>query len=213
MPRPLPFLVLLDAAHGGTDSGARGETGVVEKEVVMSLAQGLRRDLERQGLRVLLTRQGDVLSSFDDRAALANGYSGGVFVSLHVSSLGRPGTAIVYSLPLPAKAGAPGAPPERRDLSAPIRWEEAQVAFLAESRQLAELLQIQLALRFPGSPEVPAAGLVRQLRLVAHPAVAIELSSVAVEDARPLEKMEPGLAEAVGKAVAAFRQAGEAGKP
>ena len=46
--RPVPqsgIVVILDPAHGGTDPGARGPSGVLEKEVVVSLAQALRTEL------------------------------------------------------------------------------------------------------------------------------------------------------------------------
>jgi hypothetical protein len=52
---------------------------------------------------------------------------------------------------------------------------------------------------------------VRQLRSVMAPAVAVELSSVSVADRKPLDQAAPGLAEAVARAVAAFKTAREAG--
>ena len=84
-------------------------------------------------------------------------------------------------------------------------------SFAASSRRLAELVQVQLAQKFRGSPEVPSVAAVRQLRTVAAPAIAIELSSVAVRDRSQLEQMASPLAEAVARAVAAFRQVYEAG--
>jgi N-acetylmuramoyl-L-alanine amidase len=210
IPRPAPPLAILviDPAHGATDSGARGEQGVAEKDVVLFLAQSLKRELERQGMRVILTRQGDTAASFDDRASIANVLPNAVFLSLHVSSTGKPGIATAYSQTPPM-----GTMPERRDPGAPVPWEEAQLAFIADSRRLAEFLQIQLAQKFPGSPESPSSGNVRQLRLVTHPAVAIELSSVDLPDAKPLERMAPGLAESISRALAAFRQTAGAAKP
>jgi hypothetical protein len=46
---------------------------------------------------------------------------------------------------------------------------------------------------------------VRQLRTVAAPAIAIEISSVSVSSRSQLEQMAPALAEAVARSVAAFR--------
>lgn len=181
---------------------------MVEKDVVLFLALALERELERQGMRVVLTRQGDTAASFDDRAAIANALYNAVFLSLHVSSSGKPGTATAYSQSLPL-----GAVPERRDPGAPVPWDEAQLAFITDSRRFAEFLAIQLALKFPGSPDTPASGPVRQLRLVAHPAVAIELSSVDLPDAKPLERMAPGMADSISRALAAFRQQTGAAKP
>jgi N-acetylmuramoyl-L-alanine amidase len=223
--------VVIDAAHGGTDTGARGESGVEEKEIVASLAQSLRREFERQGVRVVLTRTGDATSSFDDRAAIANALPGAVFVTLHVASGGEPSTAMAYSLadiPAGPPASAPPAnnpPPNNAPSNNPkdqptgavpsflVPWQDAQLRFVADSRRLAELLQIQLAQKFRGSPEIPQRGAVRQLRLVGHPAVAIEIASVAVQQRQQLERMAPGLAEAFLRALEAFRHPGEAGKP
>jgi hypothetical protein len=67
------------------------------------------------------------------------------------------------------------------------------------------LIQIQMAQRFRGSPETPAMATVRQLRTVAAPAVAIEVSNVSLPDRAPLDQMGPGLADGVARAVAAFR--------
>jgi len=72
-----------------------------------------------------------------------------------------------------------------------VRWERAQQGYLDLSRKLAELIQIQMAQRFRGSPEIPTAAAVRQLRTIAAPAVAIEVSSVSLPDRAPLDKMAP----------------------
>jgi N-acetylmuramoyl-L-alanine amidase len=214
--RPTLGTVVIDAAHGGIDSGARGETGVVEKDVVATLAQVLKLELERQGARVILTRSGDAAPSFDDRAAVANALPGAIFVSLHVASSGPAGTAIAYSLaPLPAPQPASNAK-DQPPVTVPAfltPWQDAQRKFIGESRRLAELLQIQLAQKFKGSPETPLRGTIRQLRLVEHPAVAVEISSVAVAQRQQLDRMAPGLVDAFLRALEAFRQSAGAGRP
>jgi N-acetylmuramoyl-L-alanine amidase len=214
-PRPALGIVVIDAAHGGTDSGARGESGVIEKDVVATLAQSLKHEFERQGVRVVLTRSGDLAPSFADRAALANALPGAVFLTLHVASSGPVGTAIAYSLAPPA-APAPSGSKDQAPAAVPAfltPWEDAQLRFMGGSRRLAELLQIQLAQKFKGSPETPQRGAIRQLRLVEHPAVAVEIASAAVEQRQQLDRMAPGLAEAFLRALEAFRQPAEAGKP
>ena len=202
--KPTLSVVVLDAAHGGADAGARGPSGVLESEVVLSFANQIRAELERQGLRVVLTRQGNENPSFDDRSTVANAQRGAAFISLHVSSTGRVGTARAFSIapPVssarqPASAGA-----ERAGL---MPWDQAQAAYAALSRRLAELVQVQLAQKFRGSPDVPIFAPVRQLRTVAAPAIAIEISSVSVSSRSQLEHMAPALAEAVARSVGAFR--------
>ena len=197
-PQRVPLsIVILDPAHGGTDPGARGVGGVRESDLVLSFSALVRTELEKQGLRVVLTREGNDNPSLDDRAARANSQRGAVFISLHVGSTGLEGTARAYALPdmgpLPA---------EPHGL---LPWDRAQAPFLDLSRKLADLTQAQLAQRFKGSPSAALAASVRQLRPIAAPAIAIELSSVAMEDQADLNRMGPGLAECIARAVAAFR--------
>jgi N-acetylmuramoyl-L-alanine amidase len=209
---PLAFIIL-DPAHGGVDSGAHGppeeEGSAVEKDLVLAMAQGMRRELERQGARVLLTRQADTSVSLDDRAALANGVAQGFFVSLHVGSTGHPNTAVAYSFGAPL-GGAPPVVPPRPVGFLGVRWEQAQDAYVVASRRLAELVQVELAQKLPGSPDVPQFAEVRQLRVVARPAVAIELSSVAEENPESLPRAAVPLASALMRAIAAYRQSGGA---
>jgi N-acetylmuramoyl-L-alanine amidase len=199
-PRNTLAVVVLDPAHGGVDQGARG-SGIAESDVVLSFARLLRISLEAQGLRVILTRQANEDPSFDDRSKMANAQHGVLFITLHVSSTGQPGTVRVYSLPENSMPAATGVSTR----SGLVRWDRAQSGFLDLSRRLAELIQIQMAQRFRGSPETPATATVRQLRTVAAPAVAIEVSNVSLPDRAPLDQMGPALADGVARAVAAFR--------
>jgi N-acetylmuramoyl-L-alanine amidase len=200
-------VVILDPAHGGPDLGARGSSGISESDVVLSYARLVRISLEAQGLRVILTRQANDAPSFDDRSKLANAQRGSIFITLHVSSTGQPGTVRVYSLPQ-APATHDAAFPLHSGL---LSWNRAQFNFIDQSRRLAELIQIQMAQRFHGSSETPFEAPVRQLRTVGAPAVAIEVSSVSLADRAPLDQMGPGLADGLARAVAAFRTIYESG--
>ena len=52
--------IVIDAGHGGDDTGAKGAQGTLEKNVTLSVARRLKAALEaRLGVRVLLTRDGD----------------------------------------------------------------------------------------------------------------------------------------------------------
>ncbi len=211
---PPPTTVILDPAHGGQDSGAHGdpaEEGAVEKDLVLAIALGMRRELERQGIRVVLTRQNDSAVSIDERAAVANALGAGYFVSLHVGSTGEANTAQAYSFGTPHGGAPPAFVPRPPGIEA-VRWDDAQAGYLVASRRLAELVQVELAQKLPRSPDVPQFAEVRQLRVVAHPAVAIELSRVAEANPASLEKTAVPLATAMVKAIAAYRQASE-GRP
>ena len=194
-------VVILDPAHGGADTGARGSSGIAESDVVLGYARLVRISLEAQGLRVTLTRQANDDPSFDDRSKLANAQRGALFITLHVSSTGQPGTVRVYSLPQLTVPQLAAIAPH----SGLLPWDRAQFSYIDQSRRLAELIQIQMAQRFRGTTDTPFEAPVRQLRTVAAPAVAIEVSSVSVADRSSLDQMGPGLADGVARAVAAFR--------
>ncbi len=67
--------------------GAEGRNGLVEKEVVLSIARRLRELLqERLGLQVILTRDGDRDLALDERTALANNNKADLFVSIHADA-------------------------------------------------------------------------------------------------------------------------------
>jgi len=192
-------VVILDPAHGGTDLGAHGLAGIPESEAVLSFARLLRISLETQGFHVILTRQSNDNPSFDERSKTINAQRGAIFISLHETSAGAPQTVRVYSL---AKEDLGAA----RARATMIDWDRAQSGFVEPSARLASLIQIQMAQRFKGSPEVPLTAAVRQLRTVAAPAVAIEVSNVNTADHGPLDQMGSSLADGVARAVSAFRQ-------
>jgi N-acetylmuramoyl-L-alanine amidase len=208
--------VVLDPAHGGADFGARGPTGLAESDVVLDFARTARIALEAQRLRVVLTREGNQDPKFDTRSAMINGLRNAIFVSLHVSSSGPVGTARTYYYEFPSDAGA-AINSSASSTSSPqtsaaqitartnlIEWDHAQRSSVELSRQLAALTQAQLLPRFRGSPAMPIAAPVRQLRTIAAPAIAVEISSIDVTDAKRLEQMAQPLADAIGKAVAEF---------
>jgi N-acetylmuramoyl-L-alanine amidase len=208
-------VVVLDPAHGGSDAGARGSSGINESEVVMDFTRAIRAALESQGLRVVQTRTGNEGPSFDDRSAVANAQRGAVFISIHVASTGVFAQARAYSQPAPDTSGDLVSPQSFGTLSFPVRngllpWDRAQEPYLAASRKLAELAQTALAQKFKGSPDAPVSAPVRQLRTVGAPAIAIEVSSVSTADREPLLRMAPGLADAIVQAVINFRPIYEA---
>ena len=189
-------IVVLDPAHGGTDPGARGTGGIRESEIVLDMAIQVRRALELQGFQVVQTRQGNDNPSFDDRSAIANAQRGAVFVTLHISSTGLPGTVRVYVSSDLALV------PESSGL---ISWDRAQAPFLGLSRKFADLVQGLLSQRFKGSPGTAQTATVRQLRTTAAPAIAVEISSIVVDDRAQLDHMAQGVADAIAGGAAAFR--------
>jgi N-acetylmuramoyl-L-alanine amidase len=210
-------VIVLDPAHGGTDSGARGQN-VIEKDMVLLMARTARYALEREGFRVVMTRNDDSNPSYDDRAATANAYRDVIFISFHISSTGTLNTARVYSYQFSETAlnanaitaNANSLPITPVKTTSLLAWEEAQRPFVGASHHLADSLQADVTLRFAGSPGVSSAVAVRGLRSVAGPAVAIELSNVAVTDPNQLVAMAAPLATAIVHTISASRGAGGA---
>lgn len=215
-PVPTGPVIVLDPGHGGTDTGARGENGVAEKDIVLQIARSVREQLAREGYRLLMTRNDDSNPSYDDRAAMANAYHDVIFISLHVSSTGTPGTARAYydqfSTPIPASATAPGATkPVAGPAPSLTMWEQAQRPYVDASHRLADLIQRDLAQSFSGSPSVSTAAPIRSLRSVTAPAVAIEISSLSGSTPESLAGAASPLAAAIAHGIAALRQTNSAG--
>ena len=82
--------VVVDAGHGGSDPGATGIGGVQEKRVTLRIARALRPKLEAEGLRVVLTREGDRSLTLEERTAIAEGVGGDLFLSIHANAAPRP---------------------------------------------------------------------------------------------------------------------------
>jgi N-acetylmuramoyl-L-alanine amidase len=80
--------IVIDAGHGGADSGAVGARGTREKDVTLDLARRLALRLERDGrYRVVLTRSRDERVSLAQRVDLANAADADLFLSIHVNAL------------------------------------------------------------------------------------------------------------------------------
>ena len=77
--------VIIDPGHGGHDSGARGIYGY-EKEFALKLGFALKADLEKRGLKVVMTRRDDTYISLGSRVAYANKIPNSIYVSLHFNS-------------------------------------------------------------------------------------------------------------------------------
>lgn len=78
--------VVIDAGHGGEDTGARGPAGTLEKDVVLAVARSLAGRLRARGLRVVLTRDRDVFVPLETRTAIANDARADLFVSIHANA-------------------------------------------------------------------------------------------------------------------------------
>lgn len=79
-------IVMLDAGHGGWESGATSN-GASEEDMNLNLAQKLTGELNNRGYEVINTREGDTTVSLGDRSTEANASNADIFISLHHNAL------------------------------------------------------------------------------------------------------------------------------
>ena len=87
-----PLTIVVDPGHGGKDPGAIGPGGLMEKTVVLQVAQALRQII-RDALpssRVILTRETDVFVPLKQRTDMANKHQAALFISIHANSSPNP---------------------------------------------------------------------------------------------------------------------------
>jgi N-acetylmuramoyl-L-alanine amidase len=153
-------LVVLDAGHGGHDSGATGPTGVREKDVVLDVTRRVARMMEESGLgiKVVLTRSGDTFVPLRDRTIFANKQRADLFVSIHANAHPRSVSEGVETYFLSSEASdtearqtaavengvvqlESAASRQKMDAIKSILWDLAQSEFQQESSFLAETVQ------------------------------------------------------------------------
>jgi N-acetylmuramoyl-L-alanine amidase len=83
--------VVVDAGHGGKDSGAHRRYGPPEKLVALDVAQRLERNLRESQLKTVMTRSSDVFIPLDDRVSIENSQKRAIFVSIHFNDSRRRG--------------------------------------------------------------------------------------------------------------------------
>jgi N-acetylmuramoyl-L-alanine amidase len=157
-PKPL---VMIDAAHGGSESGAVLNSVILEKDVTLALARRLRLDLSAHGIVAGLVRDSDVTPSTDDRAAQANAEHPVLYICLHATSEAR--GIRIYSATLSQVE-------ENRGPF--VDWSTAQSLSVANSRTAQQ--QLMTAIQKIGIP-------VRSLELPLLPLNNVTTSAVAIE--------------------------------
>lgn len=80
--------IVLDAGHGGKDSGAVAEDKTTEKSLTLRLAPRVESLLRQRGYNVIMTRTTDEFIALSERAAIANRNNADIFVSIHFNSAG-----------------------------------------------------------------------------------------------------------------------------
>ncbi len=195
-----PVVVVLDAGHGGRDTGMVTAQGQ-EKMITLELAQAMKKILQKnQRLRVVMTREKDQMLSLDERAAEANAAGAAIFVCIH----GAPGTnGRVYIQDLGEDMGGQTARSPNRDFLAyetgsekqEMVWGMQQSGHAQESGALGRRLARFLAGKDSAEPvQAPLAG----LKALDSAAVVIEIG-MEQERQKTIEAVAKGIEEYVGE--------------
>jgi N-acetylmuramoyl-L-alanine amidase len=154
------FVVVLDAAHGGDDAGARLGSQL-EKTYTLAFSVRLRSLLTARGIAVVTTRESDATVDPDQRAAIADHANAQACLSLHASDSGS-GVHIFVSSLAPAEPG-------------PILpWKTAQAASITRSLSLAGI--INSALTHASVPVTLGRIALPAIDSMTCPAVAVEIA-------------------------------------
>lgn len=132
-----PFIIAIDAGHGGIDTGAlAGETKTEEKHVTLAFAKDLVEALNKgAGIEAFLTRDKDVFLSLPQRVQIARNKGAHLFISLHADALRQKDIrgATVYTISDKASDHLAASLAARENLSdeiagVPLQSEPAEVA-------------------------------------------------------------------------------------
>jgi N-acetylmuramoyl-L-alanine amidase len=157
--------VVIDAAHGGSDTGAALPANVKEKELTLELARLVQHDLESRGVATLMLRNSDTAITTDQRASTANAARILAYLAVHAAGEGQ--GVRIYTALLPASAQKP----THKQF---LPWGTVQSSWLELSGNLAgsiaaELNQRKIEVRAMASP-------LRPLNNIWAPAVAVEVA-------------------------------------
>jgi N-acetylmuramoyl-L-alanine amidase len=186
--------IVIDPGHGGMEIGAKGKSGTLEKDLTLPISKKLKAIIERNlPYQVVLTRENDVDVSLENRAAIANNRQAVLFISVHVNGSPRRNAFGSETFFLSLNATDEEArrlaymennsseiesriSSEEEDDIMMILWDMAQSAFIKQSSQLAENIQIELnsllGTRNRGIKQAPF----KVLTGVACPAVLVEVA-------------------------------------
>lgn len=171
---PPPFVVVVDPAHGGSETGAKIGPAVLEKDITLEVAGRLRSILNARGVHVVMTRQADTDVTSLDRAQAANHAQAAACLVVHATATGS-GVHLYTSSLAPAAR------------TAFLPWATAQAAFATRSLKLES--EVDSALSHAAVPVTLGRASVQPMDNLACPEVAIEMAPLVgghVTTARPL---------------------------
>jgi N-acetylmuramoyl-L-alanine amidase len=211
-------MVVLDAAHGGDDLGARlGNQS--EKDYTLALSVKLRSLLVARGMAVVTTRESGADVDADRRAEIANRANAAACLNLHaalLSSTSGPAVHLFLSS-LPPAGDAQSSPSRQKSAAGDpefVPWRTAQSAWIRRSNELASALNS--ALTHGGITVTLGRTALPAIDGMACPAVAVEVAPQRQTDATNADNaaFETQVAEALAAALVEWRaDSGQSGVP
>lgn len=169
-------VIVIDAGHGGIESGA-ANAGTLEKDLTLALARRLRAALQsRLSSTVILTRDSDVALTSEERVAVANNNQAGLFISLHTgfSQDRMAAGSSIYIMKPDFTVGISEPAGDRLFLP----WYMAYRLSAPASKAMAEHLQNNLSQALPGSKFPIRYGPMGVLASATMPALALEVGNL-----------------------------------
>ena len=195
------FSVVIDAAHGGANTGARIAADSIEKNITLALSTRLRAALTARGITVIMTRDSDADIPSSQRAGIANHALSSACLILHATATGAGVHLFTSSLAPAVPAASASASTAGPGL---VPWQTAQSAWVTRSLRLSS--EINSALGQAGIPTTVGVASVQPLDNLACPAVTIEVApptisaasqSLAISDAKYQQRIVDALAAAI----------------
>lgn len=85
-------VIILDPGHGGKDCGTQGVANTCEKDIVLSVAKLVAKELDKRGYVIYMTRNSDVFIELQRRTEMANEIRADLFISIHANSMPKGST-------------------------------------------------------------------------------------------------------------------------
>jgi len=170
------FLFVIDPGHGGTDTGVKIRSDLIEKNLTLQLSKRLEMLCKRNQTKVLLTRSSDKSLFPKERVDIANKNGGDLFISIHFNASFSPkpsGFRIYVNKSLSPLSDGFSKLSQQIEEEAPKIKRFSQSEFLEQSQNLAQLIKVELeSINLTGKIVNAPIVILRQLYM---PAVLIEL--------------------------------------
>ncbi|MRR15086.1 MAG: N-acetylmuramoyl-L-alanine amidase [Deltaproteobacteria bacterium] len=193
-------VVVIDAAHGGEDSGVIGIDKAVEKDITLAIALAMQKELSKESnVDILLTRTSDKTLTLDERKKIIADAKPALVLSLHANGgFGKASSGFELYYP-----GFKGVPAQAKSAKA----VNSENQYLGDSVKLAKLVQKNLDGLFPRKGRGLREAMVPLAEGLSVPVVAVELGFMThPDDKKKLVSRETQIeiAKALARSIKSF---------